>query len=432
MTLKKAIKSVSFLWLGSIIGSGSTFVIYTILARKLEPEVFGIFSSALATIAIFSLLASFGISEVWLKLFGEEGWNGVRWVKPSLRFVFFNLLLISILLFVWAMFGPHDDTTKQLLIVLTLFIYGSVFVKLVVSKLQLEERYSFLAFWQLLPNFLRLILIISFSYFFKPSLNVMDVGFIYAIVGIVFMGLGSIHLYKMYKGVFDLKGHKHVEKQTLNTPKIKNVFDEVWPFGLGGIFAFVYIQSDIIMVKYLSGNSEAGYYNVSFVILTAILIIPTVLYGKYLLPKLHRWANFDRRKFYRVYKKGNLIMLILGGVFMLLVILFSSLFIPLLFGNQYSESIPLTNLLVLILPINFVAYSVGSTLVTKSHMKLKVKLMGFVALTNMILNFFLIPNYGAKGAAVSTIFSNLLLLALYYYVAQNKVFNSAEINKIKS
>ena len=73
MSSKKALKSLSLLWMGSLVGSGSTFIIYTVLARKIGPELFGLFSSALATITIFSLLAGFGVSKVWLKLFGKEG-----------------------------------------------------------------------------------------------------------------------------------------------------------------------------------------------------------------------------------------------------------------------------------------------------------------------------------------------------------------------
>jgi O-antigen/teichoic acid export membrane protein len=70
MGLKEALRSLSFLWLGSLIGSGSTFLVYLILAREVGPTLFGLFSSAMATIMIFSLLAGFGVPQVWLKVFG--------------------------------------------------------------------------------------------------------------------------------------------------------------------------------------------------------------------------------------------------------------------------------------------------------------------------------------------------------------------------
>lgn len=212
LSIRKAIKSLSFLWMGSLLGSGSTFIIYMILARELGPKDFGVFSSALSMITVFSLLAGFGVSQVWLKLFGKEGWDAVRWIKPSLHFVIITLIIVTFLLILWAIYGPHSETTKQLLLSMLFFIYGYISVDLVSSKLQLEEKYSFLALWQLLPNLSRLILITFSFYLFHISLSVTDIGLIYASVGVLFALVGVYQLYMMQKGKFDLKGHHGIEK----------------------------------------------------------------------------------------------------------------------------------------------------------------------------------------------------------------------------
>jgi O-antigen/teichoic acid export membrane protein len=205
-------------------------------------------------------------------------------------------------------------------------------------------------------------------------------------------------------------------------PKLRDVLSESWPFGLASIFAFVYIQSDIIMLKYISGNSQAGYYNTSFVILTAILMLPSILFGKYLLPKYHRWANHDTKKFYNAYLKGNKLMVVSGLFVMAATFVLAKFLILNVFGEDYFPSIGLMKVLSLNLPISFLSYSIGATLVTKEHMKVKVLLMGIVALTNIVLNIILIPFYGAYGAAIATIISNLLLLVLYSYFARKRVF----------
>jgi len=431
MNKNKAIKSLSFLWLGSLLGSGSTFVIYMVLGRELGPEDFGVFSSTLAMITIFSLFAGFGIPQVWLKLFGQEGWQAIRWVKPSLSFVFLSLILVTLLLTFWSLYGPHDKITSKLLLIMVLFIYGNTIVQLVVSKLQLEEKYSSLALWQIMPNIMRLLVIISCFYLFTIPLKLVEIAYIYAVVGLIISIFGLYQLSFMTKNKFELKGHKKIIHTDNCSPSIKDVLSESWPFGMATLFAFIYIQSDIILVKYISGNIEAGYYNVAFVIITAILIFPSVLYSKFLMPKFHRWSNHNRSKFYSAYKQGNIVMLISGITIMIFVLFFSSWVISILFGEKYSYSVVLLNILSLALPAYFVAYSVGATLVTKNHMKVKVKLMGIVALINIILNIILIPEYGGRGAAVATVISNIILLFFYYYIAKKKVFNteSTEINK---
>lgn len=72
MNKKQAVKSVTFLWKGSLLGSGSTLVIYMILARYLGVEQFVVFSSAIATITVLSLFVGFGVSQLWLQHFGIQ------------------------------------------------------------------------------------------------------------------------------------------------------------------------------------------------------------------------------------------------------------------------------------------------------------------------------------------------------------------------
>lgn len=394
-----------------------------ILARELGAERFGIFSSSFATVTVLSILAGFGISQSWLKHFGKEGWQALRWLPASFILASYSVVFVLAILFIWAYFGPHDEVTKNVLFILSLFIIGQMIIELVSVKLQLEEKYPTLALWQLLPNLLRLVVITSLVYLFSISLEVTQIAFIYTGIAVIFIAIGIYQLYHMSQNKFDLKGHREKKAVETTTPDTKETFLHSWAFGLAGIFAFIYLQSDIIMVKYMAGDSEAGYYNASFVIITAILIFPSVLYSKFLMPKYHRWANQDKEKFYEAYKKGNVVMFISGTIIMLCVLALSDFFVPLIFGNEYESSVSLLNILSLTLPVYFVAYSVGATLVTNEHMNLKVKLMGSVALVNIVLNIVLIPTYAASGAAVATLISNVLLLLLYYKTAQHKVFS---------
>lgn len=426
---KKAFFSLALLWFGSILGRGSTFIIYFILARELGADLFGVFSSAMATIMIFTLIAGFGIAQVWLQLFGAEGWRAVRWVRPSLNFVAASLGAIIIFILLIIALQADDVLTNKLLLLLFLFLCGYIGVQLVASKLQLEERYNNLTILQFLPNLVRLLLLILIIYVFRDELNLDIVGAVYASVGMVFSIISFLELKKMSKGDFDLKGHTKspdfpsaIEKE--KSLRIKDIFARAWPFGFAGIFAFVYIQSDIIMVRYISGNSEAAFYNVAFTVLSAIMTIPIILFSKYLIPKYHRWSNQNKSLLISTHKKGNLFMILTGILIALGLLLVSPFLIPLLFGNEYDSSIGLLKILAFSVPLTFISYSYGAILLTDEHVRLKVKLMGSVALFNIVLNIFTIPRYGPQGAAVSTLLSNFLLMVLYRYYTIKKVFSN--------
>ena len=425
--IKKAAKSVSLLWIGSLLGSGSTFVIYMILARELGAEEFGLFGSAFSMITIITILSGFGVSQFWLKVFGKEGWEGGRWIVPSIGFILLTMTFFLVMLVIWVYIGPHEEIMSQILLIMIFYIFGQVSVEIVSSKFQLEESYTSLAIWQLAPNLSRLILLSIMVYIISYQIDIINVAWIYAIIGLGFLGISIYQISKLLVGSFDLKGHCKSDASQMVSPNIRNVYSEVWPFGIASASAFIYLQSDIIMVSYIVGDIEAGYYNAAFVIITGIMVLPVVLYQKFLLPKFHRWAYHDKEKFYRAYKTGNIVMLLLGGGVMICLLSLSGLVVLYVFGVEYQKSIPVLNILAAIIPVNFLAYSVGSTLVTRGNMKIKAYLMSLVAFINVSLNVVLIPVFAASGAAIATVLSSVILLILYYMAAQKIVFNTGKI-----
>jgi len=425
MSKKQAIKAISLLWIGSLIGAGCAFLTQVILARQLGPTAFGAFAAALATTTLLTPLAGFGIAKYWLKAFGQEGWQAVRWLRGSFRFTVVTTLLVLAALFAWAVLGPHDATTSGLLMVLPVYLLGQISVELVSAKLQLEERYIGLAMWQFLPHLLRLLLVAMLAFVMVELMTLHSVAYAYALISVGVFALGTSLMWRMYRGHLALKGHgdASVSASQLTPPaSMGQVAAQSWPFGLAGVFYLIYFQSDIILLKYISGEEAAGIYNVAFVVMAAVYMLPSVVYQKFLLPKIHRWANHDRERFYQVYRTGNWVMLVLGLLAMLAIWLLAPWGVQLLFGDRYMDAVLPLSILALAAPIRLVAISVGSTLVTQDHMRRKVWFMAITALINLTLNVILIPRYGINGAAIGTVISDLGLLFLYMYSAKFHVF----------
>jgi len=423
MSKKRALKVISLLWIGSLLGAGCAFLTQVILARQLGPTGFGVFATAFATVTMLMPLAGFGIAQYWLKAFGKEGWGARRVLSPSFQFVFFSTISVVLVLIGWSIFGPHDESLKLVLAILSTYIMGQVAVELVSSKLQLEERYVSLSLWQFLPHFIRLALVGMLVFSLTGWVSVENVAYAYAMVSIGLAMLGGFILFQMSNERLSLKGHG---KPSFDSDQLKSsvkaVISQSWPFGLAGLFHLIYFQSDIILVQYFIGVEAAGIYNVAFIIMVAVLLFPGIIYQKFLLPKMHRWAHQDSEHFYRVYRHGNVIMLMLGTIAMLLILVLAPWAVVVLFGEAYQDVVDLLMILALSIPILFVASSVGATLVTQEHMREKVKLMGVVAAVNIALNLILIPSYGTEGAAVATVVSNFILLFLYY-AASKRVFS---------
>ncbi|MDT4825107.1 Polysaccharide biosynthesis protein [compost metagenome] len=394
----------------------------------MAPSGYGAFAAALATVTLLAPLAGVGVQGFWLKVFGAEGWHAIRWLSASFRVVLFGSITTMLLLFSWAILGGHAKSTSILLICLLPIIPGYMFTELISSKFQLEERFSLLAAWQLTPHFVRLVLIFFIMLIGLGGPSALIIAEVYALVAVLICVVGCVSLRKMAGGNFALKGHPIVTGYEGRKEKVSayDVIAQSWPFGLAAVFQLIYFQSDVILLKYMTGDGAAGVYNVAFTVMAAVYLLPSVIYQKFLLPKMHRWANSDRARFYKVYRQGNFAMLLLGVAAMLAIWLSAFWAIPLFFGKHYAEAVTLLNILAPCAPLMFLAFSFGGVLVTQENMRLKVKVMGGVALINVLMNLALIPTWGTKGVAISTVLSCLALMVAYFWCAQKIVFGRSE------
>ncbi len=424
------IKLISLLWLTSVIGGGATFGTQVLLARELNPYDYGLFSSTIGIVVLLIPLSGFGIGQFWLKAFGEEGVAAKRWISSSYRVLAVSISVTTSAIIFWAYWGPNEAITKYLLILLIFYVIGQVAIDLLITKYQLEDNFILISILQVTPQLSRLGFIALLL--LTGGVDLEGLGLAYATTGFILLTIGVYYLKGVPTEKYNSKRHNAQlmdsnrtiahDSRNNNQTGVYALLQYAWPFGLSTFFQLIYYQSDIILLKYLSGNEDAGVYNAAFVVLAVVFILPSVIYMKYLMPKIHRWSTQDISLLHRLYKMGSTVMLAIGFFSMAMVLLFSDWGITLLFGEKYLHSIQLLNVLSLSIPVIFLAYNSGAVLTTKDHMRRKVRYMGYSALLNIVLNLYAIPTYGPFGAAATTVLSNVLLYILYSHGVRKYVF----------
>jgi len=230
----------------------------------------------------------------------------------------------------------------------------------------------------------------------------------------------------MFRGSLSIKNTNQlqIEDKLERNLTILDIARHAWPYGLAAVFYLSYMQSDLILLKYLIGNKEAGIYSAAFAILISSYQIPGVIYQKFLLPKLHRWANEDELKLLKVFQAGNGIMLFLGFLFFLILATLVPIVVPIFFGNEYLETVQVLQILVFCIPLRFLSTSIEAPLFTKSLMPINTSIWGAAAFLNLVLNFLLIPMYSIYGAAVATLISEIFLLSLNLFFVTKKLYGT--------
>lgn len=211
---------------------------------------------------------------------------------------------------------------------------------------------------------------------------------------------------------------KHLKKAPWPSFKVfKLTFGYALKSYLAGFFIFLVLRVDLLMVSYMLGEKETGYYAISVSMADLVYMIPLMV-GTILFPKASAIKNVIEK--WQLTKK---VLGVLSGVMVVvcgLAILLASPLVQLLFGEAFLPAVPA---FIWLLPAIFLL-AVGSTLgyfISAVDIPLVVvpyTLM--VAILNIVLNLFFIKEFGIVGAAISSVISygamipfNVYLVRLY-------------------
>lgn len=406
---RRGAMTVSMLGVATAAGAGMVFLTQALLARHMGPDAYGLFASSLATVTMIAPLAGFGLTQFHLKVYGVEGWDAHRWLKPSLDFITFTTLLAMAAVVVWALTGAPRDGTRFSLLVLTPVILSFLTVNLVSNKHRLENRFGRMALNQMVIPASRLL--VAIGLLLVPQLTGRFVAVSYGAISLLVALAAIPQLRDLFGGRISLKGYgPRTEPTRAANPGIGAVWAQAWAYGVYAALYPVFFQISTILLKYLSSDAHAGLYAIALAVMTAIYLIPATIYLKFLQGKLHRWAAHDKPKFRHVYRRGNVAMFALGSAIAAAMALLSPWLVPLIFGEQYRRVTAILMVLAICVPVRFLSTSMGSALLTDDNMRFRVYAMALATLAAITGNVVLIPLYGELGAAWATVIAETVLL----------------------
>lgn len=176
--------------------------------------------------------------------------------------------------------------------------------------------------------------------------------------------------------------------------------------------------SDRYIVRAFCGVGETGLYAASYKIPTLLTLACTVFIEAWQFSAVKDASEEERGHFFgTVYKAYLGIVFVAAGV----LIGGSRIFTDILLSSSYFESWRFVPMLVLATVFSSLVSFMGSVYFVekKSVLSMLTALMG--ALINVILNFILIPNHGAMGAAVATFISYFAVYIIRAYDTRSYV-----------
>jgi len=191
-------------------------------------------------------------------------------------------------------------------------------------------------------------------------------------------------------------------------PAARQLIERGWPLMLSGFAIMIYMKSDLVMLQWLRSSEEVGKYSVAVRVAESLYFLPVVLSQTFLPSLTVKSGPLSGQIDSDVWLRLCQLSCMLGLAMTIGTVIPLARLLPLVFGNQFKDSVVALQLL------SPAAIAVSAGCVSGALLNLQDRRGVLVCRTvigagaNIILNCVLIPNHGIAGAAAATTLSQFI------------------------
>lgn len=374
-------------------------ITFPYISRVLLPEGNGQIAFVTSVISYFSMVASLGIPTYGIRICAQIR-DDPEELTRTVQEIFIINAFMTIL--VYTVFFIAINTVEEFRLERTLFLICGT--TMFFSLMGMEWLYKALEQYHYITIRSILFKLISVIFMFLLVHSPED----YLIYGgiTVFSGVGS--------NILNFFNVRHLISLKPCPPyRLARHLKPIFVFFALSVATTIYTNLDIVMLRFLSGNQEVGYYNAAVKIKVILTTFVTSL-GAVLLPRISYYVESQQQDQYQ-----NLIRKAFDFVFLsalplcIYFIIMAKESILFLSGRNYLASVsPMQIIMPTILFIGLTNIIGIQLLVPLGQEKLVFYSTCAGAFIDVLLNIYYIPLYASSGAAIGTLAAELAVLIL--------------------
>jgi len=387
--IRKYFTNTAWLVAERIFRLGISFFVAVHVARYLGPEKLGLLTYAQSYVGLFGAFTQLGLDAIVVRelvKFPDR--------KDIILGTSFILRLLGIIL-VWLMIiltVPLTNNDMFTNVLIAIIAGGLIFRSFNIIDFYFQanviSKYSVLArtVAGVITPFLNIILILINADLIWFALVIVGDGILTAIILVI------VSKYK----------HLSIKKWQFDSQMAKNLLNNSWPLIFAGLMITIYMKIDQIMLKNIMDATQVGIYAVAVRISEFWYFIP-MLVTQSLFPAIIKSQELGKNHFDdRMQHLYDLMTFISLSIAILMT--FSSGFIMgNLFGIDYTGSEKVLAIHIWAGVIVFYGVSRGRWIIAQNLQRKAIIVHVTGVVLNIVLNTYLIPMYGAKGAALATL-----------------------------
>jgi O-antigen/teichoic acid export membrane protein len=227
-----------------------------------------------------------------------------------------------------------------------------------------------------------------------------------SVLGVIFLGAQMLWValcYLLSQGfglvitarILALKGWYRI---SVDDRSVRRALYAAWPLWAVALLMGMAVRVDMFILEWLMGERAVGIYSAAARIIEG-LVIAGVSYSTAIFPRIVK--NQGDRIRIQVLIRWSLVVLLAGSfVIVIAGYAISPWLINTLFGRDYGESINILRLLLPSLAVVYVTCLLGYVCVAMDKQRLYLSTLGVALITNAIVDYWAVHNWGVMGVVV--------------------------------
>lgn len=395
-------KNMSWLFISQIVASVCGFVWTILMARYLGVNNYGILGFAVSITGILGIIDDFGISTHIVRHIATDYKSAPKYLGNAIPLkLIFAVIKLAITLIILIILGMDKFTIIVTLLFSLEMIFKS-YINTFNGSFQAFEIGKYQGIGITLMNTTTLLFILISIY--------ADLGLIGISISYIFANLLTF-IYEYYV----LNKHMVKPKFELDWEFCKKITLFSIPFAVTGVLYSIYYSIDIVMLTNLIGDYATGIYNATYKLISVLTLFYSV-YTAVIFPVMSKFFKNDKKLLVISFEKSVKYLMLVMIPIAIGTMLYSLDIIQLIYGHQYDAASSVLSILIWTVCLLFIS-GAANTLLNASHKERTVtKIYAIAAVFNVVLNFVMIPHFSYNGAAVTTVLSDVLIVALQIYV----------------
>jgi len=405
----KAVEDVSNLFISSVLSTIFGLIVTVFIARIFGPELYGTWQLLISLVWFVSIALSFGINSAILYL-GSKKENKKEIISTGVLLKLTLSLFGYLIIFCLSGFFENIYAIENFSIYLNIIgfeIIGSALLTVFLYSLNALSNFKKNAILSISYDALRLILVLPLAILF--SINGAIIGRITDWLIIVLIGFFFIRKNLSFK---------------FNKKIVKEILKYGFPLYIS-LFSVMAMNRFPILYLGKFGSELVGLFSAAFLIVSSLYNISSSFNQVGIQRIASKKKSKDKKRIYTNLKKY---VVIFASFVSFAIIPFSNQIINIIYGPEYSGAIFPLQIMLFAFFVGSISASASVFAYGTGKTKKIRNIVLFQSISSIIIGLFLIEYFGLLGAAITFLYSKIILTVLYsIFETKNKLYLSSKM-----